>query len=283
MKRARSVCGILLLVCLFVAACKPTDVPNAAAPSSHTWAAEPVLISLFTATNFTHTYFYEWSKLPDLVVYADGRVLLAREEPKRVVYEAHLQSADLCSLLQQITADGFWDLQQKDYKAADYADLYTIWIDVNAWRRQEVSAYGLDSDYLVTPMPPALKSTYIHLRDYMPSNLQPFQPDKLVVSVLEQDQQPTGVEWPLQTPSLADLHSREKGNWSGAVIDGQEASDIYKLFAGDFSRPYKENGKIYQLTIRPLLPFEVWEANRNQTLPPKFQQTPTSELKCSAD
>lgn len=273
----------LVLIGWLATACKPADVPRTAPPTSHTWDAEPVLISLFTSTNNTKISYYEWSKLPDLVVYADGRVLITREDPHRTIYEAQLQPTEICSLLQQVATDDFWDLQQKNYKVADYADLNTIWIDINAWQNKEVSAYGLDHDYKITPVPPALKATYIRLRDYAPLNLRPFQPDKLVVTVIELDQQQTAVEWPLQKLSLADLRSRENGYWSGITIDGQEASDVYKLLAEDFSRTYKENGKIYQLTIRPLLPFEIWETNRNWTLPPVFQATPTSKLECPVE
>lgn len=157
----------LAAIVLLATACKTADVP-----SSHTWDAQPVLISLFTSTNNTKISFYEWSKLPDLVVYADGRVLLAREGPKRVVYEAHLQPAEVCSLLQQIVTNGFWDLQQKDYKAVEYADLQTTWIGINAWQRKEVSAYGLEIAPSGTPVPSALKATYMRLRDYAPPNLQ---------------------------------------------------------------------------------------------------------------
>ncbi len=265
----------LTIILLSVVACKPADVP-----SSHTWDAEPVLISLFTSANNTKIVYYEWSKLPDLVVYADGRVLITREDPQRIIYEAHIQPAEACSLLQQIATDGFWDLQQRGYQAVEGADFQTIWIGINAWQNKRVSAYGLDSDYKTTPVPPALKATYIRLRDYVPLNLQSFQPDKLVVTVIELDQQQTAVEWPLQKPSLADLRSKENSDWSGIIIDGQEASDIYKLFAGDFSRTYQQGGKIYQLTIRPLLPFEIWETNRNWTKPPVFQTTPISKLEC---
>jgi len=264
------------IILLLVVACKP-----AAMPSSHTWDAEPVLISLFTSTNNTKISYYEWCKLPDLVVYADGRALITREDPQRIIYEAHLQPTDICSLLQQIATDGFWDLQQKDYRTVEYADLQTIWIGVNAWQRKEVSAYGLEIAPSGTPIPSAFRATYLRLRDYTPPNLQVFQPDKLVVSVFELDQQQTAVEWPLQKPTLTGLGSRRTSTSNDIAIDGQEASDIYKLFAGDFSRTYQQDGKRYRLTIRPLLPFEIWETNRNWTLPPVFQAMPTSKLECS--
>jgi len=265
----------LTIILLSVVACKPADVP-----SSHTWDAEPVLISLFTSANNTKIVYYEWSKLPDLVVYADGRVLITREDPQRIIYEAHIQPAEACSLLQQIATDGFWDLQQKDYATVKDADLQTIWLSANAWQHKEVSVYGFEVAPSGMPIPSAFKATYLRFRDYTPPRLQIFQPDKLVVTVIELDQQQTAVEWPLQKPSLADLRSKVNSDWSGIIIDGQEASDIYKLFAGDFSRTYQQGGKIYQLTIRPLLPFEIWETNRNWTKPPVFQTTPISKLEC---
>ncbi|MBP7686824.1 MAG: hypothetical protein KA765_02915 [Thermoflexales bacterium] len=268
----------LTIILLLVAACKLAD-----ALGTHTWDAQPVLISLFTATNNTRRVDYEWSKLPDLVVYADGRLLVTHTEAKQSIYETHLQPAAVCSLLQQIAADGFWNLQQENYKAVEYADLQTIWIGVNAWQRKEVSAYGLEAAPSGTPVPPELKATYMRLRDYTPPNLRPYQPDKLAITVIELDQRQSSTEWPLQKPRLADLHSREHGAGSGVVIDHQEASDVYQLFAGDFSRTYRENGKAYQLTIRPLLPFEIWETGRKWTLPPVFQTTPTSKFKCPVD
>ncbi|CAG0940712.1 hypothetical protein ANRL1_00253 [Anaerolineae bacterium] len=110
MRRSFTFHFVLGLATIFwiLSACKPAN-----APTSHAWEAEPVLISLFTATNNTRRVDYEWSKLPDLVVYADGRTLVTRTEDKRIIYETHLQPAEVCSLLQQIVADGFWNLQQK--------------------------------------------------------------------------------------------------------------------------------------------------------------------------
>jgi hypothetical protein len=192
MKRAHfSVCGILPLACLLiVSACKPTDVPHAA-PSSHAWAAEPVLVSLFTAANNTRTIDYEWSQLPDLVLYADGRLLVTRTDAKRDIYEAHLQPAEVCALLQQIATDGFLAIRPEDYAPVQYADFHTIWISINAWQGNEISAYGLDSvlkdDATAKRVPPALKATYLGLRDYMTSDLHVFQPEKVVVSVLALD------------------------------------------------------------------------------------------------
>jgi hypothetical protein len=252
----------------------------------HTWQAQPVLISLFTATNNTRRADYEWSKLPDLVLYADGRIILTRDDAKRIIYEAHLQPTEVCSLLQQIAGDGFLNMQPGDYDAIKGSDFDTIWINIDAWQSNKISSYGLDSilrdNSQALFVSPALKATYLRLRDYTPANLQEFHPEKLVVSILSLGQQETASDWPLQKPTLANLISREQNYLTGVILDKGEAIDVYRLFSGNIYNMYNENGKSYRITIRPLLPFEIWEADRKWTLPPKFQPAPTTELKCPA-
>ncbi len=246
------------------------------------WQAQPVLITLFTSTNYTYRYELEWSKLPDLVLYADGTLISVHDNSERIIYEAHLQPAEVCSLLNQVATDEFLTLSQKDYIGPKITDSYTIWIRVNAWQNNEIAADGLtnllEDKLKSTSVSPALKAAYQHLQNYAPANMQEFKPEKLVITALPLDKTETAPTWPFQKPSLADpsLHG-----WNSVTLENQEATDVYQLFSRKIFQTYNEGGKSYRVTIQPLLPFEIWKADRKWTEPPTFESTPTTELKCA--
>jgi hypothetical protein len=99
-------CGVLLLPCFSILAiAKPDHAPR----SAHTWEAPPVLAMMFHGPGYTDPE-YGWSLVPSFVLYADGRVIVAvrrssRDGMSRAIWEGRLDSAGVCTLLDQIAAD----------------------------------------------------------------------------------------------------------------------------------------------------------------------------------
>ena len=287
---------------LLVTACDPpnvagTDVPRVsitrtAAPISRTWDAQPILIELFTSAGYTSEEV-AWSNMPDFVLYADGRVMVTRSDYiesqykiKRTVVEGHLTSTEVCALLNQIEADGFFDMNEADYHAPGVTDMGTTDISVNAWRVQSISAYALGyatyGPKSGAKVPTALATIYERLNDYQPTNGQPYQPERIALHIsLEQGTSIAAHLWPLAQPTIRDLLSR--GDENGTVIvEGQEARELYTLWNNDLGRTYAENNQIYQIVLRPLLPLEQYPLSTGWWPPPLFPVTPTVQLSCDS-
>jgi len=281
--------GLMISVWL-ISACKPADVPRAAPPTSHTWKAEPVLINLFTSAGYTSSS-YAWSVMPNLVVYADGRVVSSEidrqaGQTKRTVLEAQLTSDEVCSLLTQIETDGFFDVSQADYREPGITDNGTTTIEVNAWRTQALHAYALhyavyESD-AGAQVPPALATTYKRLSTYQPPNGQPYQPERIALIIRSYEDTTTAAPlWPLVQPRLGDLLNRA-GKSGEVLLEGQEARDLYALWNDDLVRTYIENAQTYQLIVRPLLPLEQYPRGSGWSPAPSFAITPTVEMSCGS-
>lgn len=318
MKRAHFNLGcIFVLACLLVlSACKPDPILPAAAPTTaptaipatpqptippvkpsatpdtHTWQASPVLLEMFTSAGFT-TPEYAWSVVPSLVVYADGRVIVARDHYQadsttRSIDEARLEASEVCRLLNQIAADGFLTLQQSDYIRPQVTDHGVTYITVNAWESNTISAYALglalnqkDSGGQV---PAALRATAERLINYLPPNTQPYQPDRLAIRLAPLDAPQAASSWPLTQPTLTELMAQAKNSAGVVLVEGKTAQEIYSQFAGSFTNAYSENGKIYGVTIRPVFPYEKWAPDQQGwSAVPTFATEPTTTLTCSPE
>ncbi len=295
--------GLGLVIIFFVAAaCKTADVPRTdvsrvdatrtAAPISRTWDAQPILIELFSSAGYTSEEI-AWSNMPDFVLYADGRVMVThfdyietqyRQTVTRTVVEGHLTTTEVCALLNQIEVDGFFDMSEVDYQAPGVTDVGMTNISVNAWRTQSISAYALG--YAIydpksgAKVPAALATTYERLSEYQPANGQPYQPERIALHIIpEQDTSIAAHLWPLTQPTIRDLLSQADKDGT-VIVDGQEARDLYTLWNNDLGRTYAENNQIYQIVLRPLLPLEQYPLSTGWSPPPIFPVTPTVKLNC---
>jgi hypothetical protein len=227
--------------------------------------------------------------MPDLVLYADGRIILTRvdwiaDQNRRTIVEARLTHDEVCGFLAQIETDGFFDFGPQEYVAPEITDDGETLIRVRAWRSNEISAYALPfAIYDNAPeaqVPTALAKTYERLSNFRPLNVALYQPDHLALLIYRFDAPEVAPLWPLPSPTLAELSRQLSQNSNEVLLEGQEAADVYSLFDGEITRAYSENGQTYELTIRPLLPLEVHQPGRGWSPPPEFPSTPTTEMTC---
>jgi hypothetical protein len=281
---------LLTLLTLVVSGCgraATTPMPEVV----HRWSAPPVVISLARKTVF--------NDLPRLVLYADGTVIRTRDEYtgtawRRFIDRAQLPPADLCTLLSQIDATGFFTVNPADYVPPSVVDGTSTIIRVDAWQSGSISAYALDSaldeslsDVVV---PPGLAATYRLLATYAPPNPMPYHPERIVVDVraiaatdvpaivatgVPTQTQPPVAAWPVAGVVLADLVTQTD------PLAGPPAAAMYDVFTTDSAagRFYQEDGQIYSVSVRPLLPYEVWPSSSPQRLT-TFAMTPTVPLAC---
>jgi hypothetical protein len=287
------VCGVLLLPCFSILAiAKPDQAPR----SARTWEAPPVLAMMFHGPGYTDPE-YGWSLVPSFVLYADGRVIVAvrrfsRDGMSLAIWEGRLDSAGVCTLLDQIAADGFLALKNGDYVKPGITDLGTTTITINAWQSNTISAYGFE-ELLKHPgykrpfakIPAALMATARRLTDYRPPGAQPYQPDRLSIRLSSRDSEVAAPPWPLSEPTLTELAT--KGTTHGrTMIEGRAARDVYRQVnrqvTNGFIERYSENGKTYRVTIRPLLPYEEERYVQNWSTF-SFVTKPATTLTCSSD
>ncbi|HEX8682965.1 MAG TPA: hypothetical protein VF707_11665, partial [Ardenticatenaceae bacterium] len=232
--------------------------------------------------------------MPDLVLYADGRLLITRYDYSsstnrytRATQEAYLPPEEVCTFLFQIEADGFFDFDPAEYEEPRVSDSGTVYMTVAAWRSQHVEAYALHHAIKDGGTPPALAATYERLGNYQPPNARLYQPERVALLVTQHESNATSTEalWPL-APSLASLAERgsptnELDNEHSLVLEGAEAAEMYALFGDEFSKQYTEGAHTYTVTIRPLLPLEQWNGeNPWEPAPYPYATTPTTELTC---
>jgi hypothetical protein len=287
--------GLLMMLCLVVSGCglaAVTPTPGL----MHEWSATPVLVTLQTQQGM----FGARTRLPSLVIYADGTVIRMREEStamgrRQFIDRAQLPPADLCRLLGQIDAAGFFEVNPADYVNPRVVDLGNTIISVDAWRSNAISAYALeiavDEPRSGAVVPPGLAATYRLLATYTPPNFMPYQPERIdvdvaaiaatdvpaivVTDVPTQTAQTAVAAWPVAGLVLADLVKQRE------PLDGPPAAAIYALFATDTAatRFYQADGQVYAVRVRPLLPFEQWPSRGSQGLT-TFAMTPTVPLAC---
>lgn len=294
MKRTHSrlICLLLLWWLLVLPSCKPNPIPHAASSEDQTWQAPPMLAMMFTGGGFTSSDS-AWSTVPSFVLYADGRVIVTRQQREgnditRQMVEARLSTAEVCNLLYQIADDGFLVMDSSEYVEPDATDQSTTWIVVNAWQRNVISAYGLlgrlyrNKD--VEGLPAALKSTAERLLDYEPPDAQPYQVERLAIQIWPREADSAAPLWPLTQPMLAALANEVNAKSKVGLVEGQAAHDIYEQFSGSYSGIFIEDGKTYQVIIRPLLPLEEWAGDEQKGWPPPdFPYEPRTTIACSPD
>ncbi len=274
--------GFLGIVCLLLVACtpqlapttppvvntdRPTIIPSTITPEPYTpasarWPAPPVLALITSSGGMLGR---QWPQFPTLVLYADGRLLRASKDGEQML-EAWLTQQQICDLLYQVEETGFFDFVQGPFPYV--TDVSMVQITVNAWRSRTVYTTGLIEvvrPEQITPSPDEsdmpLVRTYFTLLDYLPVDLQPYQPDRLVLSIeeVEKDryQYTEPIPWPLTALQLSELADRAVHPWNDLVLEGDEMAALLNLFpTGTGGGIYQEGTRYYSLHSRPLLPLE---------------------------
>jgi hypothetical protein len=276
------------------------------------WEVPPVLAVLAQSGGYS-TIEFLWSRLPELVLYADGRIITARIDESRtdtfayLLHEGQLPPADLCSFLLEFEGNGFLAFDPNEYEEPiNLADASTTTIIVNASRRQKVEAYGLDvlavlvwesengnAEALPPPLleaynfaeavPAPLLEAYNFLKGYEISNAHPYQPERLALMLMEMPDATDALEWPLEEPTLATLASQASqasNQQQVTLLEGEAALRLHEFFNGELSKLFTDGKLSYFITARPLLPLESWDANDSWPKTTFYPETPSTSLSC---
>ncbi|MFN8434895.1 MAG: hypothetical protein U0V18_12785 [Anaerolineales bacterium] len=195
--------------------------------------------------------------IPKLILYSDGLLIIDKDS----LHQKVLSEQEVLSFLSQLEQRGFYTIetnQQHDPtdKLYDFSNGYESAFDGRylcvSIETKRICAYEPVIDNVV----PSMKNIFKFLDSYSPSNIAPYQADRILLQVIEgsdylpQEYRPNQIEWaddlpPLQkTPIL--------------FVDGETATKIFALF--DYSESWKivdYKDKEYTVFARPVLPHEV--------------------------
>ncbi len=286
----RSTTFLLALALVVPALATLVALPLVKPAVPHHWQAPPVLVESYVTLGLAPPE-YVWSAMPDLVVYADGRVFMSKTagSGRRHMTMTQLTQPDICKLLTGIEADGFFDFDPRTYVRPNMTDHDTTHITVETWHRRTVSAYALDSmkGWGTTFIgggwvPPSLLATYRRLTAYAPSSSTAYEPERVMLRVEArtcESCERTAEPWPLSSPALAELAARPDAADHGILLQGDEVHRIAALFGEQWIRYYTENGTSYAVAMRPLLPYEVFDLSWGRK-PYSYEMEPATDMQC---
>jgi hypothetical protein len=215
------------------------------------------------------SYEYAWNLAPQLVVYSDGRVIgtewgLIGPNWLPRYWQGVISDQELCRLLVEIDNFGFLDSDIIKFDASDYTDLETTNISIQAWKPKSVSSYGLDFSIdqegeMINDIPLELAETYKLLSNFRSPNASPFEPERVALLIRRREDDKPAELWSLTQPKLSELTVElgETGRIE-AVVEDQQAAEIFAQFRGEYTRLFWEQGQVYEVTVRPLFPLEIW-------------------------
>jgi hypothetical protein len=280
---------------------------------AHEWQPQTVLAKLESGGG---DGCCEYSYPPDLVLYANGRLIITRSEEvagKWIMrlFTKRLDRQATCGFLNTIDQAGFLDYDPSTYKpkggaySVDGSD-YTR-ITVNAWSHVDGEFYGLTSytdanlfsfgfaqnEIGVPLIPPALRDTYYFLNSYFPSGLEEYQPERLGIVVMNKDavysvhREPIR-DWPFPEVNLDEIERQTTIIDSTYVytdkffeLNGTLAKSVYRFFDDSITdAAVRQNGKEYAVFVRPLLPYEVAKFHDFNVIPDPNIQPPSFRLNC---
>lgn len=285
-----------------------TSVTSTVVPplTIHKWRPKPVLVKMEYKGGDGGC---ECSYPPSLVLYANGRIILSEsfeenDEWRYRLVTTMLSRSKMCSILNTIDQTGFlyytvdeYRPQNSEYFSIDGSN--TTSITVNAWRSIYGEFYALHS-YLylqaaslldqpgAPPISPALRNLYYFLNSYPSEGLELYQSQRLGLAVTKTaiDPFPSPVfDWPFDEISLAEIEKSTSvdGHISRLfIVEGNPALSIYSHFGNSFASGeiVEENGQMYIVFARPILPYEIPQLYTWNILPDPGIKPPEFELEC---
>jgi hypothetical protein len=238
------------------------------------WVAGPLL--LLFGTFFEDSRPFGVSSPPEFVLYSDGR-LVSREDGE--LQEQRLSQQEVCELLESIDAAGFFTFDAQAYHQTVDENvalglLSDTRIYVYAWQSREVRAEGLEEmlGQAAAEVPPELRATYELLGGYRPreSQPQPYAYEEVALALYRADPGSTpDVDrvWTLDSPRLADLYTRaveggveNREEGVALLLSGEEGRRVLEAIEQAEGSLFAEDGEVYGLSARPLLPYESLES-----------------------
>lgn len=265
------------------------------------WEASPVLAQLYVAPDLLITPEFHWMGVSDVVLYRDGRLIVNRfisnREGERWVLETtQLSQPEICDWLVDMEAIGFFDFQPADYEPISVTDSNTTYFSVRAWREQVLAAYAFspaldaeDNAEMGGATPTGLVEGYWHLKRLQELPLQPYQPERLQLLLYPFDYEIDESEpWTIETISLAEMMAHYQGDanggwWSIAEIPTSEVAAVWSLLGERRQATFREGDTIYQVFVRPILPFEERTLeNFGAGSEQQYATEPTEPMDCSS-
>jgi len=276
-----------------ISAMSPPQTPLAAHPTTITtpsptpfinltngfreWLPEPILIQAGTFHDLKTDPF---NRDPSFVLYSSGALIQKVCSNRSCQYlTTNLNTREMCILLNTIELYGFFDYDPASYQTP-LAGGEISYIEVAAWRSQLIALYQL-KDWLEDPkwldrlldcddcrkapeIKPALSETYWLLEDLEIPGAVVYQPASLALWLSEPQLAGDPVDWAVSTPSLSRLAGMSQcptaGQYQAVVLTGDDAENtsnyINQVINQGHSPIFEENGVVYQITTRWLLPYE---------------------------
>ncbi len=304
----------------------PTYTPNYAPPITgtpvptliaHTWQSGPVVLFKDACCGDGGSPF-EPPHPPSLIVYSDGQ--LFRLDGNGQILTVKLSQSELCALLNTVDQFGFFDYDPATYLSKEGLSKQLImgagtnFIKIDAWRSKDISLYNLSgyfslqaSDYAQCPdcratgptFLPSLWNTYLFLNRFKPTGLQPYQPTKTSVWVIDhrfgQSKDP---RWPFASISLQQLYQDTRAGTDpyfflgeSAVFTRESATILADMFQIADPALFDHNGGLwfsdgkdsYLVVERPLLPYEapIGKGQYKSIIPDPSISIPSTTLSCS--
>jgi Tol biopolymer transport system component len=220
------------------------------------YETKPIFISMHwcCGDGGSETDFVMGRDVPSLIIYGDGQMIQTDGHMgSKTFLETYLTPQEMCQLRQQIEDTGFLEPHDTFFTERDGSmgggqlsiqveDIYYAW-------------YSGDVRFLVED----LAAGYQLIRDFRPQNaFTLYQPHYLVLWLEEVllEENPLVMPWPKDLPPLSELWvDREDPT---IVVERDLVDPIYELF--DFKNTqqfFQENGTIYSIIARPILPNET--------------------------
>jgi len=208
----------------------------------------------------TYTDFYFGRDMPLLVIYTDGQVILGNFDDRgRYFLETSISSNEMCNLLLQLQRYGYFEEYESIY-SFDETTQYSVGagvgiVQVNGPIAHKLEFYGPYQEYLIPP----LKQSFEFINNYRPLSNTYFVPERLILRI-EIDPNPQSDDseitpWPTTLPHISTLWqdpSNDEVYISGEFIEPVMALFDYRLSGRRFS----DEGEVYNIIMRPLLPHE---------------------------
>lgn len=269
----------------------PTHTPTITPTStfkpltSHNWDSGPVIAQLDNGVCIDVCIGEVFSPLPQWILYADGRLLI--NHYNQGIREYRLSSSEICAFLNTVDQIGFWKYDDSEYREQRQAfpGLIAPYImRVSGWQSNTIEAGGLQnfleggSGEGEIKISPTLAQAYLlfqEFSDYSQGGSIPYVPENVAVEILvvQKEEQIDGAyekgEWPLATPTLAEL-AEQTDEHGHLVVNGTTATEIFALFDQQFEpgwHRYDEGNQNYLVAVRPLLPYETSGGEGNHVAP----------------
>ena len=253
----------------------PTRIPPTELPSTPTFTPFPsyptkkVIFEYYIEGQLSYfdIFYAEYPKLPNLILYDDGQMLIHREQKV-------LSADEVKGFLSELDSLGFFSIesnQQFDLtdKLYDFGNNYQEVNDglrycilVNSERERKLCAQEDYMPYLI----PKMKSILKYLDDSKPTGLTPYYPDRILLSTRPaepsgDDLSVTATPWDNRFPSLDFSPPRayvDDTLPSIMYVEGDMAKEIYTSITESHSQGvFIQDGKKYIVDVDVVLPHET--------------------------